>query len=277
MGYSIFQETMVDMTYQEIEQAAARKLPVLFPTAVIEEHGPHLPLGVDTYLSYNQSRLVKKGLQALGIDSVIAPPYYWGINVASDGFAGSFSVKPETMTAVLCDSLECLNKWGFDKIFILNFHGDFKHNSAILEAARIAYEELDIGAYFLASETFLQRAGLTEQKPYVLVHTGSYSGHKNKELPPEYLDIHAGSLETSLMFKDFPDLVNTELAKSLPSSMTTMQGLKIWSQGGDKAKEITPQGYLGHPAEFSLEEAALYNEQLIATVPQIIKDFLDRN
>ena len=35
MGYSIFQETMVDMTYQEIEQAAARKLPVLFPTAVI--------------------------------------------------------------------------------------------------------------------------------------------------------------------------------------------------------------------------------------------------
>ena len=41
MGYSIFSETMADMTFQQIERAAEQKLPVLFPIAVIEEHGPH--------------------------------------------------------------------------------------------------------------------------------------------------------------------------------------------------------------------------------------------
>ncbi len=179
------------------------------------------------------------------------------------------------MTAVLFDSLECLKNWGFEQVFILNFHGDFRHNAAILEAARKGYEELRLGVRFLVQEMFLRQAGITDA-PYVLVHRGGYSGHANKELLPEYVDIHAGSLETSLMYKDFPDLVNAQLARSLPSSLTTLENLKIWAQGGDKAKEITPDGYCGHPSEFSLEEAAAYNERLTAVIPKIIHDFLQQ-
>lgn len=52
MGYSIFSDTMADMTFLQIEQAAQEKQVVLFPIAVIEEHGPHLPLGTDVYLTY---------------------------------------------------------------------------------------------------------------------------------------------------------------------------------------------------------------------------------
>ncbi len=49
MSYSIFQGTMADMTYQQVEEASKQRLPVLFPIAVIEEHGPHMCLGTDTY------------------------------------------------------------------------------------------------------------------------------------------------------------------------------------------------------------------------------------
>ena len=52
MAYSIFAGTMADMTYLQVEEAAAQGLPVLFPVAVIEEHGPHLPLATDTYIAY---------------------------------------------------------------------------------------------------------------------------------------------------------------------------------------------------------------------------------
>ena len=52
MGYSIFSDTMADVTHPQIEQAAAEKQPVLFPIAVTEEHGPHMCLGTDTYLTY---------------------------------------------------------------------------------------------------------------------------------------------------------------------------------------------------------------------------------
>ena len=61
MSYSIFSETMADMTYQQIEKAAERKVPILFPIAVIEEHGPHLCLGTDTYIIYNLCKKIRKG------------------------------------------------------------------------------------------------------------------------------------------------------------------------------------------------------------------------
>ena len=94
---------MADMTYQQIEKAAKEKLPVLFPIAVIEEHGPHMCLGTDTYLTYSFCKKIRQRLLDTGFDCLIAPPYYWGINVATNGFAGTFTVKPETMVSILCD------------------------------------------------------------------------------------------------------------------------------------------------------------------------------
>ena len=46
-GYSIFHETMADMTWLEVERAARNGAVVLWGLGVIEEHGPHLPLGTD--------------------------------------------------------------------------------------------------------------------------------------------------------------------------------------------------------------------------------------
>lgn len=57
MGYSIFEKTMADMTWQEVEKASKENQIVLFPLGVIEEHGPHLPLGTDSYWSYASCKL----------------------------------------------------------------------------------------------------------------------------------------------------------------------------------------------------------------------------
>ena len=60
---NIFEDTMAHMTYVQIEEAAREGTIVLFPIGVIEEHGPHLPLAVDVYGSYLQSRVVKSELE----------------------------------------------------------------------------------------------------------------------------------------------------------------------------------------------------------------------
>jgi hypothetical protein len=151
---------MADMTFQQIEDAATKKLPVLFPIGVIEEHGPHLPLGTDTYLAYQSCRHVKQALSELGVAALIAPPFYWGINHVTSGFAGSFTVRPETMVDVLCDALVCLKTWGFEQVFPLNEHGDFVHLATILAAVRKAHEELGVGAYFIVPEYQLGAYGL---------------------------------------------------------------------------------------------------------------------
>ena len=268
MSYSIFADTMADMTYQQIEKAAERKVPVLFPIAVIEEHGPHLCLGTDTYIIYNLCKKVRKGLLDQGVDSLIVPPYYWGINIATNGFAGSFSVKPETMVFVLCDLLGCLKSWGFENIFLFNFHGDLKHNLAIVETAKKAYNEFGGGVYFVSPDMFLKRAGLSGEEPYMIVQL------TKPEPPSEYFDLHAGGAETSLMLKDFPELVDIDLARNLKSSFTTLDGLKSWRQGGEKAREITPFGYCGDPSKIDLEGAKSFEERMISGIVKAISETL---
>jgi creatinine amidohydrolase len=109
---NIFEDTMAHMTYVQVEEAARKGTIVIFPIGVIEEHGPHLPLAVDIYASYLQSREVKSELKKRGIESLIAPPFYWGINLATGAFGGSFTSKEETVILVLRDAMSCLKRWG---------------------------------------------------------------------------------------------------------------------------------------------------------------------
>jgi creatinine amidohydrolase len=274
MSYSVFCDTMADMTYPQIEKAAGQNTPVLFPIGVIEEHGPHLCLGTDIYLAHGLCQAVQARLRSVGTETIIAPPFYWGINGATGGFAGSFMVKPETMMAVLCDTLECLKTWGFEHTFLVNLHGDSKHNSVLLEAIRRAYEELRVGAYYVVTDpfpdTFLKRAGITDIAPYVIVPPGRPGPHE----PPEFFDIHAGGVETSLMLKEFPKLVNEDLARSLKSSQTTLEGLMIWEEGGERARSVTPQGYLGDPSDINLPAADAMEQGMATAIAMTIKEFV---
>jgi creatinine amidohydrolase len=43
---------MASITWKEIEIEAKNKFIVLFPIGVIEEHGPHLTLAIDSLSSY---------------------------------------------------------------------------------------------------------------------------------------------------------------------------------------------------------------------------------
>jgi creatinine amidohydrolase len=88
---SIFKDTMVDMTWPEVKKAAENGAIVLFPIAVVEEHGPHMDLSPDIYQTCLGCRFLKQELEKKGIHSVIAPPYYWGINAATGRFPGSFT------------------------------------------------------------------------------------------------------------------------------------------------------------------------------------------
>ncbi|MEQ8155572.1 MAG: creatininase family protein [Clostridiaceae bacterium] len=268
MSYSIFSDTMVDMTYTQIEVASKKNIPILFPIAVIEEHGPHMCLGTDTYLTYDFCKKLKKELANYNIDSLIAPPFYWGVNSITNGFPGSFVVKSETMMTIVLELLENLKAWGFDNIFLFNFHGDYKHIQTIFEVAKKAYNEQNIGAYFVAQDLVFRIAGLSGKEPNVIeIPT-------NQQSSSQYIDIHAGSFETSWMVKNFPDLVDINQAGNLKSSFTSIKDLKTWLQGGQKAREITPLGYCGNPSEINVEKAAEIEQELIVSFAKYIYEFI---
>ena len=77
---SIFTDTMVEMTWIEVANAVEDNNIVLLPIGIIEEHGPHMDLSPDIYMAYLFCKLLKQKLHNKNIQSIIAPPFYWGVD-----------------------------------------------------------------------------------------------------------------------------------------------------------------------------------------------------
>jgi creatinine amidohydrolase len=271
-GYSIFDETIVDMKWPQIEKAAKEGAIVLFPTGVIEEHGPHMGLGVDTYMPYLKCKLVRRKLEAKGIKTIIAPPYYWGINNNTGAFPGSFTVRKETMKAVLYDTMANFKRWGFQYLFIINHHADAEHNLTILDAVKEARIDMGINAYYVVSEFEAKvRYRLTGREPYVILIPTPATQDR-----PQYLDVHAGTGETGMMVYYFPEQVDAELAKTLKSTNLTTQDLLEWDQSWNDARRITPLGYFGDPSSFNSEVGHQRLESSVEGMANLIESFMKK-
>lgn len=240
-GYSVFHETMADMTYPEIERAAADGAAVLWALGVIEQHGPHLPLGTDVYIPSAVLRLARRALAARGIPCLIAPPFYWGVNHVTGTFAGSFVVRPETMLELLKDVFASLAKDGFRHVFCLSGHGDALHNRTLFEGVRRAQ---GIDVRMIASEALARRLGLDPADARIALAPPVASPRP----PGPHLDIHAGEWETSILLEATPSIVQSEIVPQLASTKLGPPDLAAWRKGMDEAKRVTPKGYFGNPA-----------------------------
>lgn len=241
---SIFDGTMAEMDWGEVMQEADNDAVVLFPIAVVEEHGPHMDLTPDIYLTYVECKLLKQKLEKSGIHSVIAPPYYWGINQSTGSFPGSFTLKPETLKAVLSDTVECLRKWGFTQVFYVNQHGDPVQRNTLKESADELKESLGIDVVDVLSLP-------------VAPNSPSFPAPKAGKFAP---DFHAGADETSWIWAYYPDKVDVEAAKKLkPQS------------------NFFPLGYAGDPANFDPENGKEVWDIIVQTDALKIEAYLEQS
>jgi len=267
---NIFEETMAHLTYVQIEEAARKGAIILFPTGVIEEHGPHLPLAVDVYGSYLQSRAIKEELEGKEIKALIAPPFYWGVNIATGSFAGSFTSREETVVSVLFDAMSCLKRWGFDQVFFVNHHMDGGHVKALNKAILKARLEIKITALWVMDSFFVKRLGFKKDEPHLLIHKSLIATGP----PPVNLNIHAEAYETSFMWHYLPDLVNFEVWKTLKPTNLTLKDLEVWGRGGSEARKVTPLGYFGDPTAADPERGKAEIGRFGKTAAETIEAFL---
>jgi creatinine amidohydrolase len=268
-GDSIFHETMVDMTWQEVEEAAKDGAIVLLPTAVIEEHGPHMSCGVDTYLGYQTCKLTRRALESRGIRTVIAPPLYWGRNRSTHVFPGTFTVREETLKALISDIVQSLKSWGFTEVFNINWHYDGAHLAALFKSIVHVRESLDVNAYFVMADYDVKRFRFKGDEPFLLVHKTPLM----EEEPQDYIDLHAGSDETGLMAAYFPDQIDLELTRKLEPTKVTMREIGKWVTD---TKTVTPLGYLGDPASFDSEKSKKFHEAYCGMIADAIEAHLKK-
>lgn len=111
-----------ELTAADLREMARAGAIVLLPVASMEQHGPHLPVGVDTYLSEG---LCKAAAEAIAGDTpvVVAPTLWCGMAEHHMAFGGTFTLDIPTYRAVLLCLLRSLERHGFKRVLIVNGHG----------------------------------------------------------------------------------------------------------------------------------------------------------
>jgi creatinine amidohydrolase len=243
-GEPILKDTIAEMTSGEVVEAIGRGAIALWAFGVVEQHGPHLPTGTDIYIPSARLRVAKKLLAEDGIEALIVPPFYWGVNHVSASFPASFRVRPEIMVGLMTDVIDSLGGDGFRHLFCVSGHGDALHNKAVLEGVTRGSRPGGVQAAFVADGGLFARIGADANDPHALATlpdpTPAPAG--------PFADVHAGDWETSLMLALNPEVVRRERITGLPPTNLTADDLAVWRKGHDDARRVTPDGYLGDPA-----------------------------
>ena len=198
-------------TYPQIDQLDRDKSIFILTFGNFEQHGPHLPIGTDTY----QAVWVRDGLvQQLqkshpDYNVVLVPVIPLGVGGANDlahqfTHIGTYAVRYSTLRAVAIDMGAAIAANGFKHIFLIHNHGALLHNIAFSEAADFVSDRFDANMVNITSLVF---------------GTGGYSDDiVTEHLGPgwkEEIGIlgHSGVSETSisLYLHDFVDPIYKEL------------------------------------------------------------------
>ena len=115
-----------DLTTQDFAQRMARgdaaRTVAVLPVAATEQHGPHLPLSVDTVLV---DGVVAAALPHLAVDLPVLflPTQAVGFSPEHARFPGTLTLKTETIVRLWTDIGESVAKAGIKKLVLFNAHG----------------------------------------------------------------------------------------------------------------------------------------------------------
>lgn len=114
-------------TWQEVERYLERSNGVILPIGSTEQHGPNGLIGTDAICAEFIARGVGEAAEAM-----VGPTIGVGMAVHHMGFAGTMTLRPSTLIAIIHDYVLSLARHGFRRFFFINGHGG---NIATMQAA----------------------------------------------------------------------------------------------------------------------------------------------
>ena len=232
-----------ELTWPQIDALNRDRTLFILPVGMIEQHGPHLPSGADTFgVTHEADGAATRVSRALpDWNVVMMPPINYGHSGANQlgdlpVHPGTYGIRQSTLRSLLADVGAQVAQNGFKWIFVMNGHGAPTHNIATNEACDFVSETFRVTMLHV---TGLFRADTAIQSSRERINAKYFSA---AELASFGMDVHAGVSETSGMLAVRPDLVRPNY-KALPS------------RAGNSLEELraiarTPgwQGYLSSPA-----------------------------
>jgi creatinine amidohydrolase len=105
-------------TWQEVETYLGRSKAIILPIGSTEQHGPNGLIGTDAICA----EVIARGVGE-ATDAIVGPTIGVGIAVHHMGFAGTMTVRPSTLIAIMHDYVLSLAHHGFRRFFFINGHG----------------------------------------------------------------------------------------------------------------------------------------------------------
>lgn len=244
---------LCDLTWETVRDLDRPHTVALLPVGAIEAHGPHLPLGTDVVIAGAMARAAGVRIEQHGLGVVLLPALPFTAAPFGAAFAGTLSVTPATVTALIIDLARELARHGFAALAIANAHLDPTHLGALAAVVTRAREERLIPVVC---------PDLT-RKPWA------------KRLSEEFKTgaCHAGRFEGSIVLAERPDLVRDDVRTALapnPASLSNAirAGARTFEEAGG------PRAYFGWPADATAEEGRASIEALGEILAEAVRDAL---
>jgi creatinine amidohydrolase len=222
----------------------------ILPTAAVEQHGPHLPVGTDTIINTHLCRLLADRAPA-ELDLRILPVMAVGKSNEHLWAAGTLTLTAATALAAWTEIGLSVARAGVRKIVILNSHGGNADLISILS------RELRVQAGMLAVRLGWGAFGMPD---------GLFSEQENR------FGIHGGDMETSLLLHFRPDTVDMSRARDFRSTAETAAIPPIGGVAqGWISSDLNPAGVVGEAHLATAEKGRLSADKMVTDVIDLLQ------
>jgi creatinine amidohydrolase len=214
---------------------------LLLPLGATEQHGPHLPIAMDTLLA----EAVCNAVSATTRVPVLSALRYTVSQGHTTKWPGTLSLRHETFIATLNDLAAWAAATGWQRLLLINAH--FGNDAP----ARVAVDQIR-----------LRHLGTLQ---IGLRHVFQLTPDIWRAYTDDAEDLHANRAETSLMLHLHPDLVHLDrLASSDDPDRTTST---VFSH---PVSQTSRNGVTGFPSQATAEEGAQLFQQMVAALTDLV-------
>jgi len=237
------------LTWPEAEERLGAVDVAILPVGAIEQHGPHLPLDTDAYDAEYLARQVAAACTEP--KPVVLPLIPYGVSYHHEDFAGTISVSPNTLSAMVHEVGMSAVRNGINKLVIVNGHGG--NGPALNFAAQLINRDARIFTCVDSGET-------SDADIYAIAETPN--------------DVHAGEIETSTTLALRPELVQMDQAEALVPKFSSHY-LDFTSKRGvtwhARTMRISPSGVMGDPTKATAEKGERMWAVMIRNLVELVE------